>query len=285
MKRLTLPMVISSVLVLFLFMWSHGYGSGTQKILRVTDGKVVSLSELVEDLTKARLVFVGELHTTQSHHDAQLEIVRTLKQADAPVAIGFEMFKRDSQPDLDRWVNGELSEQEFQKIYYNNWNYPYPLYRNIFLYARDLKIPMIGLNVPAETTRQVAREGFDSLTEKQRGDLPMVSCRVDREYLAFIRRSLGMHGHGGLDFTKFCEAQLVWDTTMAWSLLRFLEKNPDSTVVVIAGSGHSWKRGIPAQIRSRSTLPFRVILPEISGRAEHGSISGDEADYVWLGLK
>jgi uncharacterized iron-regulated protein len=113
----------------------------------------------------------------------------------------------------------------------------------------------------------------------------MVSCRVDREYLAFIRRSLGMHGHGGLDFTNFCEAQLVWDTAMAWSLLGFLEKNPDFTVVVIAGSGHSWKRGIPAQVRSRSTAPFRVILPEIPGRVDRGSISLDEADYVWLGLK
>ena len=144
---------------------------------------------------------------------------------------------------------------------------------------------MIGLNVPSGITRQVAREGFASLTKKQRGDLPMVTCRVDPEYMAFIRRSLGMHGHGGMDFTKFCEAQLVWDTAMAWSLLRFLDKNPQSTVVVIAGSGHSWKRGIPTQIRSRSKVEYRVILPEIPGRADREHTTIDEADYVWLGLK
>jgi uncharacterized iron-regulated protein len=94
-----------------------------------------------------------------------------------------------------------------------------------------------------------------------------------------------MHGHGGMEFTNFCEAQLVWDTAMAWTLLRFLEKDPKATVVVIAGKGHSWKLGIPAQIKSRSTLPFRVILPEIPGRVERGNISMAEADYVWLGLK
>ena len=283
MKRFRLPIIISSLLALFFFLW--GYASTVERILRVSDGKVLSLSELTRDLIESRLVFVGEIHTYQNHHHMQLETIRAIKNAGAPVAIGLEMFRRDSQTDLDRWVEGELSEKEFQKIYYKNWNYPWPLYRDIFLFARDHNIPMVGLNVPPEITKQVAREGFASLSPKQRGDLPMVTCRVDPEYMAFVRRSLGMHGHGGMEFTKFCEAQLVWDTAMAWSLLLYLEKNPEATVVVVAGSGHSWKLGIPAQIQSRSTLPFRVILPEIPGRVERGNISMAEADYVWLGLK
>ena len=283
MKRFLLPIILSLPLVFLLFFCSHG--SGSERILRVADGKVLSLPEIVEDLIQARLVFVGEFHTYQSHHHAQLETIRALKQADVSVAIGLEMFRRDSQPDLDRWVKGDLSEKEFEKIYYKNWNYPWPLYKDIFLYARKHKIPLVGLNVPPEVTKQVAREGFDSLTPEQRGDLPMVSCRVDPEYMAFIRRSLAMHGHGGLNFTRFCEAQLVWDTAMAWSLLGFLEKNPDATVVVIAGSGHSWKRGIPAQVSSRADVPLKVILPEISGRVDREHTTLNEADYVWLGLK
>ena len=283
MKRFRLPIIISSLLALFFFL--RGYASTVERIHRVSDGKVLSLSELAKDLIDSRLVFVGEIHTYQSHHHMQLQTIRALKKAGAPVAIGLEMFRRDSQTDLDRWMEGELSEKEFQKIYYKNWNYPWPLYRDIFLFAQDHNIPMIGLNVPPEITKQVAREGFASLSPKQRGDLPMVTCRVDPEYMAFVRRSLGMHGHGGMEFTNFCEAQLVWDTAMAWTLLRFLEKDPKATVVVIAGKGHSWKLGIPAQIKSRSTLPFRVILPEIPGRIERGNISLAEADYVWLGLK
>ncbi len=281
MKRFRLLIIISSLLALFFFL--RGYASTVERIHRVSDGKVLSLSELAKDLIESRLVFVGEIHTDQSHHHMQLQTIRALKKAGAPVAIGLEMFRRDSQTDLDRWVEGELSEKEFEKIYYKNWNYPWPLYKDIFLYAREHKIPMVGLNVPPEVTRQVAREGFESLTPKQRGDLPMVTCRVDPEYMAFVRRSLAMHGHGGIDFIKFCEAQLVWDTAMAWGLLRYLEKNPEATVAVIAGSGHAWKLGIPAKIQSRSTLPFRVILPEIPGRIERATITVDETDYVWLG--
>ena len=280
MKRFRLLIIISSLLALFFFL--RGYASTVERIHRVSDGKLLSLSELTTDLMESRLVFVGEIHTYQRHHHMQLQTIRALKEAGASVAIGLEMFRRDNQANLDRWVAGELSEREFQKIYYKNWNYPWPLYRDIFLYARKYKIPMVGLNVPPEVTRQVAREGFASLSPKQRGDLPMVTCRVDPDYMAFVQRSLGMHGHGGMEFTKFCEAQLVWDTAMAWSLLRYLEKNPDATVVVVAGSGHSWKLGIPAQIRSRSTLPFRVILPEIPGRVDREHIGLNEADYVWL---
>ena len=283
MKRFRLLIIISSLLALFFFL--RGHASTVERIHRVSDGKILSLSELTKDLIESRLVFVGEIHTFQRHHHVQLQTIRALKEAGAPVAIGLEMFRRDNQTNLDRWVAGELSEREFQKIYYKNWNYPWPLYRDIFLYARKYKIPMVGLNVPPEVTRQVAREGFASLSPKQRGDLPMVTCRVDPEYMAFVRRSLGMHGHGGMEFTKFCEAQLVWDTAMAWSLLRYLEKSPEATVVVVAGSGHSWKLGIPAQIQSRSTVPFRVILPEVPGRVELENITVNETDYVWLELK
>jgi uncharacterized iron-regulated protein len=280
MKNFRLPLIISSLLGLFSFLW--GCSASADRIHRVSDGKILSLTEVAEDLTDSRLVFVGETHTSQNHHRMQLETIRALKKLGGPLAIGLEMFRRDSQEDLNLWVKGELSEKKFEKIYLKNWNYPWSLYKDIFLYAREHKIPMVGLNVPSEVTKQVARLGFASLSPKQRGDLPMVTCTVSPEYMAFIRRSLGMHGHSGMDFTKFCEAQLVWDTAMAWTLLRYSEKNPSTTVVVIAGSGHSWKLGIPAQVLSRSELPLKVLLPETSGRVDLATITVDEADYVWL---
>jgi uncharacterized iron-regulated protein len=283
MNRLHLTVTLSAVLLLSLLFWNRAPGSG--RILRVSDGAVIPLSEAVKDLKQTRLVFVGELHTQESHHEAQLEVIRALRDEGLSIAVGLEMFKRESQAALDRWSAGKLSEKKFQKIYYENWSYSWPLYRDIFLFARDQGIELIGLNLPREVTRQVARQGFASLTPEQRGDLPMVTCRVDPEYQAFIRRSLGMHAHGSMDFTNFCEAQVVWDTAMAWNLLRFLEKNPTGTVVVLAGSGHAWKQGIPAQIRSRSPIPFRVILPEIRGRLDRTTIGMDDADYLWLERK
>lgn len=75
---------------------------------------------------------------------------------------------------------------------------------------------------------------------------------------------------------------MVWDKTMAWHLVEFLKKNPLRTMVVLAGVGHSWKRGIPEQIRRQSILRYTVILPEMPGHIGIDTATTDDADYILL---
>jgi uncharacterized iron-regulated protein len=169
-------------------------------------------------------------------------------------------------------------------MYYENWNFPWVAYREIFEYARDHQIPMIGLNVPREITRQVSRDGFKSLSPKQKGKISEVSCIVDQEYMNYIRKAFGGHGHGQLNFIYFCEAQLVWDSAMAVYTLDYLKKNPKAIVVILTGTGHAQKGAVPRQIRARSNLPYAVILPEIPGSIDVETITSKDADYIMLDL-
>ena len=139
---------------------------------------------------------------------------------------------------------------------------------------------MIGLNVPREITGQVARKGFDSLSDQQRGKLSNVTCRVDKIYMDYIRRAFGAHGHGKMDFTYFCEAQLVWDTIMALNAVEFLKANPETIVVLLCGAGHAQKGAIPRQIRNRSSLPHVVLLPESPDSITIDTVTAEDADYV-----
>ncbi len=211
-------------------------------------------------------------------------IVDGEQDAGLQVVIGLEMFRNDSQPDLDRWISGDLDEKRFEEIFHDNWRYPWQVYRMIFEYARDHKIPMIGLNVPREITRQVSREGFKSLSQKQKEKLAEVSCIVDPEYMNYIRKAFGGHAHGQLNFIYFCEAQLVWDSAMAVYSLDYLKQHPEAVVVILTGTGHAQKGAVPRQIRARSNLPYAVILPEISGRIDPETISKKDADYIMLDL-
>jgi uncharacterized iron-regulated protein len=86
---------------------------------------------------------------------------------------------------------------------------------------------------------------------------------VDPEYMDFINRAYGAHGHGHMNFINFCEAQPVWDKAMAVHALDYLKKNPDRTLVLIVGTGHAWKKGTPERIKERSSLTYLVLLPEI----------------------
>ena len=278
-KRIFLIMISVVVIV--------GMQAGIQahldhRLYVLQNNKEILLADAISDLKKNRIILVGEHHTNQNHHFAQLNVIQSLNEAGVKVAIGIEMFRNDSQQALDRWVAGNIGEAEFQEIYYDNWTYPWSNYRMIFEYAKQEKIPMIGLNVPRDITRQVSREGFNSLSEEQKGKLADVSCRVDKEYMDYIKKAFGGHGHGNINFTYFCEAQLVWDSAMAIHTLEYLKKNPDAVVVLLAGAGHVQKGAVPRQIGLRSETPHAVILPRVEGIIDPQTVGIQDADYIML---
>ena len=266
------------------------FGCGTvsdaaeMRLFDIAKQKPLKLSEALPDLQGKKILLVGEQHDRKGHHAAQLEIIKALHRSGTPVAVGLEMFRTNSQDALDLWVNGRISEKEFQKIYYENWGFPWALYSMIFEFAREGRLPLVALNVPRAVTQQVARGGFQSLSEEQRANLPFVECRVEPEYMDFIKRAYGAHGHGQMNFTNFCEAQLVWDKAMALHSIGYVKKNPDRTLVLLTGTGHAWKKGIPERIKERSSLTHAVLLPEIPDHLDKGTVTLEDADYLMLGI-
>ncbi len=250
-------------------------------VLRTRDGEFIRFDRMIGEIRKANIILVGESHDSERDHQIQLDVIKALHKAGALLAIGTEMFRADSQKQLDEWTRGTLGLNDFLKVYYRNWNMPWPLYEDIFIYARDNKIPVIGLNVPEAITQKVSREGFSSLTDAELKQLPPgISCNVDPAYMDFIRRAYSVHGKGEKSFVSFCEAQMIWDKSMAWHLTEFLKKDPDRTVVVLAGIGHSWKRGIPEQVKQLSRLSCMVVLPEVPEHASGAAALAQDADYI-----
>lgn len=255
-------------------------GNDALRLYDLNQGRELTGRQAAARLTAARIVIVAEHHANAGHHQAQLAVIDALNQTGAKVAIGLEMFRKQCQADLDRWVDGRLGEAQFKPIYLDNWNFDWELYRPIFLYARAHKIPMVGLNADKGLTRQVAHHGYDSLTETQRGALGQLSCDVTPDYRAYIQEAFGAHAHGGLNFDYFCQAQLLWDTTMAVNIAAYLKQHPDTTMVVLAGSGHARKQGIPAQLAGRAPWKVLVVLPETPGVYEANTVTPADADLL-----
>ena len=53
-----------------------------------------------------------------------------------------------------------LPLEKFLASYYDNWRMPWPLYRDIFLYAREQQLPMRGLNIPEGISKKIAGTGI-----------------------------------------------------------------------------------------------------------------------------
>jgi len=268
--------------LLFAFGTIPSSAKAKPRIESASGAGTVSMAQMVEEIRGARIVFVGENHGNRDHHRTQLDVIRALRESGADVAIGLEMFLASNQKSLNDWVDDRTPESEFLKEFGENWDgRSWPAYRDIFEFARMEDVPMIGLNLEHSVVRQVSRGGFSSVDRRDVPPIRDVSCDAGEKYKDILREAMG--GHSGKEaFVRFCEAQMLWDATMAWNVIDYLEKNPDRVMVVMAGSFHSWKHGIPERIRlqSNATIPFKVILPTSKEDLLSFGMTIAEADYM-----
>ncbi|MBI5887637.1 MAG: ChaN family lipoprotein [Deltaproteobacteria bacterium] len=255
--------------------------------------KEVLLPELTGRMKTRRVVFIGEVHSRSSHHEKQLQIIQALHEAGFPMAIGLEMFRSGSQKDIDKWLSGQMDDDAFLKVYYDNWQIEWPQYRAIFLYAKQNQIPLVGLNIPWSIIRQVVKGGVKSLKPEDSAGLADITCSdADARYRRLIKDAMDEHGkHGEKSgskdyvFDNFCEAQMVWDISMARRIAGYLKENPDKNMVVLAGGAHSWKRGIPKQLsRIADTsldAAYITLMPEMNDTLTTGDVTPEDTDYIW----
>jgi uncharacterized iron-regulated protein len=219
---------------------------------------------LAAQLAAKRVVFVGEIHDRYDHHLNQLEIIKRLHKLNPSLAIGVEYFQRPFQSQVDEYIAGRTSEQEFLRAteYYQRWGYDYRLYAPIFRFAREQGIPVRALNVPSELASAVAKVGIAGLTAEQRAHLPATLGPADEAYRARLRKAFEQHNSkkpGAFD--HFVEAQLVWDEGMAENAAEYLTSNQSRRMVILAGSGHVvFGDGIPKRLERRTNANYAILL-------------------------
>ncbi len=275
--------LLTSTVLISLFLVFPMSGFPADDVFRVRDRKMVPFDNMLEELIEADIIFIGESHDKKWHHDLQMQIINALFDKKADLSIGLEMFPSSYQNELDRWVEGYSNHDEFLKAYYRNWDIPWLLYKDIFVFSKKERVPMVGLNIPRNITAKISKEGFESLTDDELYQLPKgISCDIDKRYKEHIRRIYETHDKADKEFENFCEAQVLWDNAMALNLLQYLRDERSRTVVVLAGSGHSWKRGIPSHIKKGSDHTYKVVLPEALDGINRENILTNDADYLIL---
>ncbi|MGB5259705.1 MAG: ChaN family lipoprotein [Gammaproteobacteria bacterium] len=238
------------------------------------------LAGVIPELAGKRVVYVGETHTRYDHHLVQLEIIQRLHAIHPEIAVGLEFFQQPFQGYLDRYVAGELSEQELLQgtEYYRRWRYDFRLYAPILRYAREHKLPLVALNLPMELTRKAGRLGLDKLTAKEREAVPREIDFTDKDYERRVREIFDRHPQNGQSFTNFLLVQLLWDEGMAEQAANWLKAHPEHLMVILAGSGHlAYGSGIPQRLTRRLPVSSAIVLNNWAGTLE-----ADLADFLLL---
>lgn len=246
-------------------------------------GHNLALSDLVEALAPARVVFIGEIHDHPQGHQAQLDLLQELYKKDHHMVIGLELFERPDQPLLDRWTAGEIDRGAFLASVEGAILSPaiYRVYEPLLLWAADRGIPLLALNAPRKVVSRVAAEGLDALEEGQRSAIAREILVGPKAYKKRVTRALPHHH--GFSPDNFFTAQVVWDETMSETLTDYLSgpQGRGRKAVVIAGNEHVWNGyGLPDRTARRMSVPMAaVIMPQAD---DEDVIGPGTADFAWV---
>jgi len=261
-----------------------------EEIIALETGEEVTEEELLADLERGRVIYIGEVHDEAADHAVQYRLMRLLYDRHPSLAVGMEMFQYPFQPVLDDWTAGRLDETNLRRRseWDRRWGFDYAHYRPILDWTRNRAIPVLALNAPTEVTRTVASEGLEGLSEAQRAGLPPLD-RSNEAHRTMVVEALGEHSHGDDDplaLERYYTAQVVWDETMAERVAEATERaDAPSRLVVLAGAMHVRAGlGIPSRAARRGASPYRIVLIAHDDDELEALMEADPqpADYVWV---
>lgn len=259
---------------------------GPAGTVRVAPGQIVSTRSggtvQVADVAAAAdghgFVYLGESHDNLQHHQMQAAVIEALVARGRDVVVGFEMFTRPNQQNLNPWTLGWWTQEQFveRADWKNQWGFDYALYSPIFEAVKRHRLPMVALNVPRDWVRAVGRGGIDALTPEQRSQVPPIE-RDAPEHRKVFESMMGGHPPTGTQGENIYTAQLLWDFGMADTAIKHLQTMPPNSkrvMVVLAGSGHvMYGQGINLRVKRRTGqagITLTMIGSDVSEEVSRG---------------
>jgi len=215
------------------------------RIFDATAARQLTPRALIDELALAEVVFLGETHLDETTHRFEARVLEALAERTGDrVVLALEMFERDVQPVLDRYLVGEISEAQM-RAQARPWNNYPTAYRPLIELARRHGVPVVASNVPRPLLRKIAMGGAEAYRT-----LPPEDARwLPRELLAnserYWRRAAGaVRGHAGQRADESAEAllystQSLWDNSMGEACADALAEHPGFLVVHVNGGFHS----------------------------------------------
>lgn len=237
MKK-NIPKTLIAVIMLLSFSLTHAQKEAY--LLYNAKGKKVRYERMLNKCKRADVVLFGELHNDPIAHWMQYELTKDLHhQIGNKLILGAEMFEADGQLILDEYFAGLITTKKFEEEM-RLWENYQTDYKPLLEFAKENKLEFIATNIPRRYANMVYKLGLDSLdalTDEAKRfmmPLPLEYDTTLNAYSALAGGSPAMGGHGNANLR---DAQVVKDATMAWFILKHLDKG--ETFLHFNGAYHS----------------------------------------------
>lgn len=237
----------------------------------------IDFEALASRLASADIVFVGEQHDDPATHRMELAILEGMARRRDSVVLALEMWERDVQPLLDRYLAGSATEEELMKDGRPWKNYASD-YRPLVELARAHSWPVVASNTTRTLASLVSRQGLSALDTLPAGVrlqvAETIACPED-EYFEEFRAVMGdmsRHQSGAVSpdsaaarLKRIYHAQCIKDETMGESVARAWA--PGRLVVHYNGAFHSdFRLGTAERARQRAAGAEVVVVTALPVR-------------------
>ncbi|NTS76223.1 ChaN family lipoprotein [Catenovulum sp. SM1970] len=230
--------------------------------------QTVSLPAVASQLKDADVIFIGEYHGNHASHLLQMQLFALLHQQREhwqPMALSLEMFERDQQAVIERYLSSEIGERYLIEQA-NAWDNYKASYRPLVEYAKQHDIAVVAANAPADIVRCIGKQGrayLNVLGSQQRKLIAQDSFADITGYQTQFIAKMGGHPMPARALNNTYLAQLTRDNTMAESINQKMALQPDSQIIHLNGSFHSQDGlgTVAALKRLNPALKLVVITP------------------------
>jgi uncharacterized iron-regulated protein len=252
------------------------------EILHVPTGVTVSEHEFYDLTAGSRIVYVGESHDNIYAHQLELDIAKSLyRRYPGQLAVGMEMFGRQSQEDIDRWLAGKMDDREFLSVFGRDWGVlDYPYYRDLLNFIRDQQIPLRAINV----SRSEKMSLLQQRRELHGDEYPQPDDSYQKQALAAM---FAGHAGGHEHLAMFYGMQMLWEETMVESIIDYLdsEAGRNKKMLVFTGGFHvAYGFGLPRKVFKQRKWPYSIILPSTPAALEENKPQRMDVDFPELPL-
>jgi uncharacterized iron-regulated protein len=231
--------------------------------VRASDQQLLEADAVLDDLSDADAICAAVNLDSPEHHWAELAVLSGLlsraRTSGREVGVGLQVFQTPAQEALDEYL-GEQDITEQQLLSQTGWRdgpgHRYTLFRPLVAMARRKKLAVLALGAPAQLTRQVSRNGLDSLSAEQRKQLPKLKLDDPEHRKLFEQATRQARVNGKAD--RSYAAAVIEDETMADTAAAWLaERQPARQLLIVADPVHCRAPAVPARLRRRT--PCRVV--------------------------
>jgi uncharacterized iron-regulated protein len=249
-----------------------------QRVYDTRRGAFTDFEGMVADLARADVVFVGEQHDDARTHRLEEALLGGLRRRKVTPTVSLEMFERDVQGFVDRYLAGSIAEPQFLQE-----SRPWPRYatdyRPLVEMAKSEGWAVVAANLPRRVASAVAKSGEPAIEQLPAADRALVAARLECPHDAYFARfTEAMTDHSPSETKasaaastpptaeqrattdRYYWSQCAKDETMAESVARAVadRAGKPGPVVHFTGAFHS-DFGAGTAERTRRRLPGRRV--------------------------